>query len=125
MQYSPKLKKAMQEIKDILNKHDIAGFVVLHTPGFSEFMNKVDPSYSILKLENQRVQFNAHSKHFGGDKEKRDIAAAATKNMIGHFMDVSAKQFMRYHEIDKRIIEVYGKWDDTEGTGTSHEQQNN
>jgi hypothetical protein len=31
MQYSPKLKKAMEEIKAVLNKHDIAASVILHT----------------------------------------------------------------------------------------------
>lgn len=50
MQYSPKLKKAMEDIKKILHENDIAGFVVLHTPGFSEYLNRVDPSYSCAKL---------------------------------------------------------------------------
>lgn len=36
MQYSPKLKVAMEEIKEILKKNDIAGFVVIHdSDGFS------------------------------------------------------------------------------------------
>lgn len=46
MQYSPKLKKAMAEIKAIADKYDIAAIVCLHTPGHGEYLLKVDPLYS-------------------------------------------------------------------------------
>lgn len=48
MNYSPKLRQAMAEIKAVLEKHDIAGLVVLHTPGYGEHLIKLDPSYSSL-----------------------------------------------------------------------------
>ena len=44
MQYSPKLKRVLAEIKAILDKEDIAGSIVLHTPGFGEFLLKIDTS---------------------------------------------------------------------------------
>lgn len=47
---SPKLKQAMEQIKQILQAHDIAAVVVLHTPEHSEFLMKIDPSYSVAKL---------------------------------------------------------------------------
>lgn len=56
MQYSPKLKIAMDEIKQVLKKHDIAGFVVLHTPGFTEYLNRVDPSYSSTFMDENPVK---------------------------------------------------------------------
>jgi len=40
MQYSPKLKKAMEEIKAILKRDDIAGIVVLHTIEGGSINNK-------------------------------------------------------------------------------------
>lgn len=49
MDYSPKLRQAMAEIKGILNKHDIAALVVLHTPGHGEHLLKLDPGYSSIK----------------------------------------------------------------------------
>ena len=55
MHYSPKLKKAMQEIKDILHRHDIAGVVVLHTPGNSEYLIELSPSYSAAKIQSDGV----------------------------------------------------------------------
>jgi hypothetical protein len=126
MQYSPKLKMAMEEIKAILKKHDIAGMVILHTPGFTEYLNKIDPSYSILKIKDgEGFSFNAHSNHFGGDKEKRDKAAADTRNMIEHFTEFTGRQFMMYNQIAKAIDERFGKWDQEGGEHTSHTQQNN
>jgi hypothetical protein len=50
MKYSPKLRTAMEEIKAVIKKHDIAGVVVLHTPGYGEHFIKIDPSYSCAKI---------------------------------------------------------------------------
>ena len=54
MQYSPKLKKAMAEIRTILDENDIGGSVILHTShkgrGNGEFHTKFDPSYSCFSL---------------------------------------------------------------------------
>lgn len=41
MQYNPKLKKAADEIKLILQKYDIAANVILHTPGHSEYLYRL------------------------------------------------------------------------------------
>ena len=54
--YSDKLKEAMAEINGVLIKHDIAGVVVLHEPGFSEFRVRVDPSWSVARFESQEGQ---------------------------------------------------------------------
>lgn len=55
MKFDPKLKKAMAEILAILDKHDINGSVVLHSPGYGEHFMKVDASYSCAKIE-QTIQ---------------------------------------------------------------------
>lgn len=77
MQYSPKLKNAMEEIKLIIDKYDIAACVVLHTPGFSEFLNKIDPSYSCAKIKllpdgTEGVHFKANAKELSGGAAERD-----------------------------------------------------
>lgn len=127
MQYSPKLKKAMEEIKGVLNKYDIAGLVCLHTPGFHEYLNKIDPKYSALSFKNDGAAFEikGHSKHYFGNKEMRDQKLADTKNMVEHFSIFAGSQFMLYDEINKKMEETWGKWDSTDGDHTSHTQQNN
>jgi hypothetical protein len=68
MQYSPKLKTAMQEIKDILSKHDIAGVVVIHTPGHTEYLNKLNPTYSCVKVNGDELRFKSKLADYNGDK---------------------------------------------------------
>ena len=84
MKFSPKLKLAMKDSKAILEKHDFAGLVVLHTVGHAEYLLKIDPSYSIAKIDalNQEVRFKASLKDFGGDKKLMDSRLAATSNML-------------------------------------------
>lgn len=50
MKFDPKLKKAMDEVLAVLNKYDINGSIVLHSPGFGEHFMKVDASYSCAKI---------------------------------------------------------------------------
>jgi hypothetical protein len=83
MQFSPKLKKAMNEIKFILQKHDIAGVVVLHTPGHGEELCHLTPTYSCANLHaNGELRFKAKAADFGGDTKKRDQKITDTSNMM-------------------------------------------
>lgn len=50
MKFDPKLKNAMDEILAVLNKYDINGSIVLHSPGFGEHFMKIDASYSCAKM---------------------------------------------------------------------------
>lgn len=49
-EHSPKLKMAAKEIKDILEKYDIAGVVQMFTPGFNEYTMNISPSFSCVHI---------------------------------------------------------------------------
>jgi len=87
--YSPKLKEAMAEIKAILTKHDIAGHVLLHEPGFSEYLLAISPSWSLLKQhidgDGVGVQIRSKLEDFGCDVEAQHRANEATVNLVHHF----------------------------------------
>lgn len=123
MQYSPKLKMAMLEIDAILKKHDIAGFVIIHTPGFSEYLNYINPSYSCAKLEPNGVRFKLKADEVGG-REKAAKIAAETLNLITHFSEILGRYGLLYMEAQEILNE---KWQGESGPDehTSHEQQNN
>lgn len=123
MQYSPKLKKAMEQIKQIVKENDIAAFVVLHDEaGFSEYLNAVSPSYSCAILQEDGVRFRLKGAEVG--KERAQQIAQETYNMVTHFADMIAKHAMMYMDAQKLLKE---KWGGEEGRGgeTSHNQQNN
>lgn len=116
MQYSPKLKKAMEEIKSILKKHDIAGSIVLHTPGFSEYLNHIDTSYSCAKMESGGIRIRSKG------RPKQDLAD--TVNMITHFGDTNGMVAMQFFEI-KEQLKKHVDIDETDGRHSSHTDQNN
>jgi hypothetical protein len=123
MQYSPKLKKAIEEIKEVLNKHDIAGFVILHTPGFSEYLNHVTTSYSCAQVTPEGVRLRLKGSEVG--KEKAQQLALDTFNMIVHFAKHLAANAMFYMDTEENLRQRWGG-EDLDGSGhTSHEQQNN
>ena len=123
MQYSPKLKKAMEEIKTILKENDIAGFVILHTPGFSEYINYVSPSYSCAKIEGSELRFKLKAVEVGG-KESAHKIASDTFNMVTHFSDILGMSAMNFAEAKRLLKERLGG-EEFYGDHTSHNQQNN
>lgn len=124
MQYSPKLKIAMEEIEAILHKHDIAGFVVIHTPGFSEYLNEISPSYSCAKIESTQLRFKVKASEVGGPEKAKQIATD-TLNMITHFATIGGKNSMMYMDAERMLKERLGGEDLPGDEHTSHEQQNN
>lgn len=122
MQYSPKLKTAAEEIKDILKKHDIAGIVVLHTPGFGEYVYRIDPSYSIAKLQGDMLRLKTNP---ADSNETKLQQANDTYNMFTVLADCGGPLFLNAMDAVKLLenhIEVIYK---SPGGHTSHEQQNN
>lgn len=123
MQYSPKLKKAMEQIKSIIKENDIAAFVVLHDEeGFSEYLNAVSPSYSCALLQENGVHFRLKTAEVGKEKAKK--IAEGTFNMVTHFADMIGKHALMYIDAQKLLK---SQWNGFEGGSneTSHNQQNN
>jgi hypothetical protein len=116
MQYSPKLKKAMEEIKAILKKHDIAGCIILHTPGFSEYLNHIETSYSVAWHENGGIRVKSKGRD---NKHLTD-----TVNMIHHFGAISGQQALAFMDLEEMLK---SKMDIEHGKGnhSGHDQQNN
>lgn len=77
-----KLKYVMEEIKDILLQHDIAGVVVLHTPGQSEFHVHLEPSYSCAYFDGNMLKVVAKLEDFDGDTEAMQSTLSSTFNMF-------------------------------------------
>lgn len=124
MQYSPKLKKAMEQIKSILKEHDIAAFVLLHDErGFSEYLNAVSPSYSCAFVsEPEGIRVRLKQAEVG--KEKAKQLAEGTYNMIAHFADMIGKHAIMYIDAVKMLDEHWDA-DKFPGNDTGHTTQNN
>lgn len=90
MPYSPKLKKAMEEIKHILKIKDIGAIVILHDDSqHSEFLMKVNPSYSCLSFNGDQLRTKSKLSEYNGDEQKQVDQLTASVNMIIHFADIT------------------------------------
>jgi hypothetical protein len=117
MQYSPKLKAAMEEIKAIIRKHDVAAFVVLHEPGFSEYFTEISPSYSCAKFEagGSAIRIKAKvEEDFGGHVEAQQAALHHTSNMLHLLGLTGGKIAMNLFEVSEQFDKHTGARHDPE-----------
>ena len=79
-----RLKVARLEIEAVLAKHDLAGAVVLHTPGMTEWFYQVRPSYSCMWIDEAAgvARIKAKLADYGGDQAAQLHDIACTANMI-------------------------------------------
>lgn len=123
MDYSPKLKSAMEEIKAIVKKNDIAAFVVLHDKTqHSEYLNEISPSYSCAEFNGIELKIKAKSSELGNEKANR--LQHDTYNMFTHFSDIISHHSTFYNQIKNHLKEILGG-EDGYTNHTSHQQQNN
>ena len=129
MQYSPKLKRAMEQINKILKDNDIGGYVVIHSPehgGHSEYLFELTPKYSCVEWFPQKdgVKIKGKLIHYNGNKDLRDKKLNATINMLHHLSTVTGQNSLNLMQISDKADKT---WEAEHGGGgfTSEQQQNN
>jgi hypothetical protein len=125
MQYSPKLKKAADEISAILEKYDIAAAVTLHTPCFAEYLLRLNPSYSCVKPENgsYRIKSQLEEDH-GGNKEEQTRVLTDTSNMLSLLSNSTGNLALNIMEMSEKIDKAVGA-EHGDLSSSSHTEQNN
>lgn len=91
-----RLKVARAEIEAVLKKHDLAGVVVLHTPGMAEFFYDITPSYSCVSFNEATQYLRVKSKlaDYPSAEEQRHDQAATANMTIGLAGDLVAAATM-------------------------------
>lgn len=102
MNFSPKLKRVMEEIKTILNENDIAGLVVLHEPGYSEYLLKINPSYSCVKF-GANGELRVKNTDMGYSEEKKKELAENTCNMLTLLSDTTGPLALGLIELAEKV----------------------
>lgn len=84
-----RLKIARTEIEAVMKKHDLAGAVLLHTPGMTEFFYDIQPSYSCVRIDEagKRVHVKSKLADYGGDAAAQLHDQAASANMLHGLYD--------------------------------------
>lgn len=103
-----KLKVVAEEIKEILRKHDVAGAVALHTPGYGENFMHLNPSYSCAyMIEDSEIRFYAKRADFKTSEEQWQ-KIADTSNMLKMLLDLSGFNFMGLEHLSKTLDAITG-----------------
>lgn len=124
MQYSPKLKMAMEDIKAICNKYDIGAFVIIHTPGYTEFLNKLDPSYSCITVNGDEVHFRSKLDDYNGDKAAWEKKTTESVNLLDSITQVGGQILLPLLDFTEKLMNDLDAERDRGGF-SSHTTQNN
>ena len=123
MQYNPKLKKAAEEIKEILKKHDIAATIALHTPGHTEFLLELTPSYSCATVNQDHIRFKAKKEDFNNELKRHEVIRD-TSNMMSGLSETVARNAMMLISVSEQLDKITGA-EHGDSNFTSHTTQNN
>jgi hypothetical protein len=125
MDYSPKLKKAAEEIKQVLMKYDIAGVVALHTPGFGEYITHITPTYSCAKIDELKGAFELRGKkiHFSSPAEHYN-KLNSTCNMLRILSTITGNQALALLKASEVTDEALNAEHGETGHTSSTQQQN-
>lgn len=100
LSYDPKLRTAMAEIKEVLKKHDIGGYVALNSKTHAEFQMMIDvPEWSVIRY----ISDDAGAVHIKLYTKTRHADAEATVGMIASLRDLTALGFQQADAIMKQI----------------------
>lgn len=103
-----KLKDARAEIEAILKKHDVAGFVSLHAPGWGEVFWSMWPSYSILVGDFPSIRIKSKLADYGGDVAKQVADQEATANMAHHLGMSLSECGMQFLDLSTALVHQLG-----------------
>jgi hypothetical protein len=120
MNYSPKLKEVMARISAILAEEDIAAYVVLHEPGFSECLLAVEPTWSCLRMIGEEgIRLRSKLEDYGGDRERQHKEIEATTNLLRHLADLLPAHAQVFEALHSKVAELMVV-EHTEGVHTPH-----
>lgn len=98
-----RLKIARLEIEAILANHDLAGVVVLHTPGMAEFFYNIQPSYSVCWVDETAGAVRIKSKRdrdHAGDASAQLHDQSATANMTASLAGELGRAALMFRDVD-------------------------
>lgn len=105
----PRLKIARAEIEAVLQRHDLAGVVVLHTPGMTEFFYQIQPSYSVCWIDEKvpmvRIK-SVRDRDHAGDAAEQQRDQAATANMTASLADNLRHAAAMFQGVDRIVTQA-------------------
>lgn len=96
---------AMKEVKEVLDKYEVAAIVVLHRPGHTEPLVKIETPFSCARTEGETVKIRAKLEDFKGNKDVRKKKLLDTSVMFRKLLDTCITKIYPYFEVSEELDE--------------------
>jgi hypothetical protein len=103
--FDPKLKEVMAEIKEILERHDVYGYVSITSQTHSEFKN-IFPTWSPVFFDGDNLRFRAKAKDYP-TREAHQKALDTGAALIANTMDAAANCFNIFRKIYEMVSQTH------------------
>lgn len=107
VEYDPKLKEAMAEIRALCHKYDIAAAIIVTSESHSEFGLEITPSWSGFSWEvgndgvKDCVRLRVKQSEVGAEKAHKLVSGSV--HLTQHIMDLSAMFFLQAKQLMDNI----------------------
>lgn len=101
MDYDPKLKAAMEEIKQVIKKYEIGGAITIASKTHAEFLYEL-PAWSCVSFTDRGLSIYSQKSHFRSIDEQRENQEASF-HVIYQIRDIAAQTFMLFEKCTKGI----------------------
>lgn len=109
-----------KQLDKILKENDVAMLAYMHTPGNSQYINHLFPSYSLLYYDEKAggIRFKRiEDGTFKGSVEEYQIAVAETVNMIHSFIELMSPIMKMLFDTSDTLEKKYNiKFDPGQGS---------
>lgn len=126
MNYSPKLKRVMEIMKNTMKAEGIGGVILLHEPGYSEYRYELSPPYSCIKVDDAKGQYRFTAKRADfSDYESWSQKVSDTLNLLEHINNILGPFILHSMDLEKLVTEKVEIERGDNGSHTGSPQQNN
>jgi len=126
MQYSPKLKKVAEEIKEILKREDINAIVCLAHETHAEYVFEISNNGSCASWDEitGELRVKALRADFNSQKEQLETIKRTADHVMGlnKVLNMGRDLLNHIYIMMRKKVEI---GEDNNGPGTSHTAQNN
>lgn len=114
--YDPKLREGADEFRALCEKYDCMGVALFVSPTHSEFVNRLDPSWSVMRMEdNHHVRFRSKAVDFPS-KQAQDASTEATVHGVTSIIEWSEKLHENWLQVlmalRNHMTILHSKWGD-------------
>jgi hypothetical protein len=100
------VKSTMKKVNELLVKYEVAAVVVIHRPGYTQSLVKIEAPFSCAKHDTDgKIKIRAKLEDYKGDKNVRKQRLLDTSDMLRELLDSTVKKVYPYFDVSEQFDE--------------------